>query len=64
MTMLATLTANRFLIVRRAIIFVLAGLLVFYHCSVLYDLYLGVGNHEGLYDRTGNGTPKYYEYIQ
>lgn len=64
MAILATLTANRFLLLRRTIICVLAGLLIFYHCNVLYDLYLGVGNHEGLYDRTGSGTPKYYEYIQ
>lgn len=64
MTMLATLTANRFLLLRRTIIGVLAGLLIVYHCSVLYDLYLGAGSHEGLYDRTANGTPKSYEYIQ
>jgi hypothetical protein len=64
MTMLATLTANRFLLLRRAIICVLAGLLIFYHLTVLYDLYLGAGNHEGLYDRTADGTPRSYEYIQ
>lgn len=64
MTMLATLSANRFLLLRRTIIGVLAGLLIVYHCIVLYDLYLGVGNHEGLYDRTAGGTPQYYEYIQ
>jgi hypothetical protein len=64
MTILATLTANRFLLLRRTVICVLAGLLIFYHLNVLYDLYLGAGNHEGLYDRTASGTPKYYEYIQ
>lgn len=64
MTMFATLAANRFLLLRRVVIGVLAGLLIGYHCSVLYDLYLGVGNHEGLYDRSANGTPDYYEYIQ
>lgn len=64
MTMLATLTANRFLLLRRAVICVLAGLLIVYHCIVLYDLYLGVGNHQGLYDRTVGGTPPFYEYIQ
>jgi hypothetical protein len=64
MTILAALTANRFLLLRRTIICVLAGFLIFYHCLVLYDLYLGVGNHEGLYDRSANGTPKSYEYIQ
>ncbi len=64
MPILATLAANRFLLLRRMIIGVLAGLLIFYHLTVLYDLYLGVGNHEGLYDRTANGTPKSYEYLQ
>lgn len=64
MTIPATLTANRFLLVRRTIIGVLAGLLIFYHVVVLYDLYLGAGNHEGLYLRTEGGTPKYYEYLQ
>lgn len=64
MTIFATLSANRFLLVRRAIIWILAGLLIVFHCSVLYDLYLGAGNFEGLYDRSAGGTPKYYEYIQ
>lgn len=64
MSIRAPLTANRFLLLRRTIIAILAALLVVYHCSVLYDLYLGVGNHEGLYLRTENGTPKYYEYVQ
>lgn len=64
MTMFATLSENRFLLLRRTIICVLAGLLIVYHCIVLYDLYLGVGNHEGLYDRTAGGTPRSYEYIQ
>lgn len=64
MTIVATLSANRFLLLRRIIICILAGLLIFYHCKVLYDLYLGAGNHEGLYDRTSAGTPKSYEYLQ
>lgn len=64
MAIFATLSANRFLLLRRAIIWILAGLLIVYHCSVLYDLYLGGGNHEGLYDRSAGGTPKFYEYIQ
>ena len=64
MTILTVLSANRFLLLRRTIICVLAGLLIVYHCTVLYDLYLGVGNHDGLYDRTASGTPKFYEYIQ
>lgn len=64
MPMFSALSANRFLLVRRTIIWILAGLLIVYHCSVLYDLYLGTGNHEGLYDRSANGTPGYYEYIQ
>lgn len=64
MAIFAKLSANRFLLVRRVIIGVLAALLVFYHCTVLYDLYLGAGNHEGLYDRSASGTPEFYEYIQ
>lgn len=64
MSISTTLSAHRFLLLRRVIIGVLAGLLVVYHCSVLYDLYLGVGNHEGLYDRSVNGTPAFYEYLQ
>ena len=64
MTMTATLTANRFLLLRRTIVCVLAGLLVFYHCFVLYGLYLGAGNPEGLYDRAAGGTPPSYEYLQ
>lgn len=64
MTILAVLRANHFLLLRRTVICVLAGLLIFYHCAVLYELYLGTGNYEGLYDRTANGTPKFYEYIQ
>jgi hypothetical protein len=64
MAMFATLGANRFLLIRRAIIGIMAAFLIGYHCTVLYDLYLGVGNHEGLYDRSANGTPAYYEHIQ
>lgn len=63
-TIPSALTANRFLLVRRTIISVLAGLLIFYHLTVLHDLYLGAGNHEGLYLDTEGGTPKYYEYLQ
>ena len=64
MTILTVFSANRFLLLRRTVICVLAGLLIFYHCTVLYELYLGGGNYEGLYDRSLNGTPKSYEYIQ
>ena len=64
MTIVAVLSANRFLLLRRMVIWVLAGLLIFYHSTVLYDLYLGAGNYEGLYDRGANGTPKSYEYLQ
>ena len=32
-----------FLLFRRLLILVLAGLLIFYHCYTLYDLYLGAG---------------------
>ena len=34
---------GRFLSLRRLIIFVLAGLLIYYHSFTLYDLYLGDG---------------------
>ncbi len=64
MPIFSALAADRFLLLRRVIVGVLAGLLIFYHVTVLYDLYVGVGNHEGLYDRTVNGTPKSYEYLQ
>ena len=46
MTILAVLSANRFLLMRRMVICVLAGLLIFHHCAVLYELYLGAGNYE------------------
>ena len=59
-----TFSANSFQLPRRLVICILAGLLIFYHVNLLYDLYLGTGNHEGLYDRSSAGTPKYYEYIQ
>ncbi|HNN90635.1 MAG TPA: hypothetical protein PKI03_00135 [Pseudomonadota bacterium] len=64
MNILKTLGADRFLLLRRLVVGTLAGLLIVYHCTVLYDLYLGVGNHAGLYDRAVAGTPRYYEYIQ
>ena len=64
MKILETFSSNSFLLPRRLAICILAGLLIFYHANVLYDLYLGAGNHEGLYDRTSAGTPKSYEYIQ
>ena len=43
MTTLPVMQASRFLLFRRLIIFVLAGLLIFYHTYTLCDLYLGVG---------------------
>ena len=64
MKILETFSSNSFLLPRRLAIGIHAGLLIFYHANVLYDLYLGAGNHEGLYDRTSAGTPKSYEYIQ
>lgn len=39
----ATLGANRFLLLRRIINCILAGLLIFYHCTGLYDLCPGGG---------------------
>ena len=64
MDLAGTFSSNSYLLPRRLIICILASLLIFYHINVLYDLYLGTGNHEGLYDRTSTGTPKSYEYIQ
>ena len=34
---------SKFPLFRRLLILVLAGLLIFYHCYTLYDLYLGAG---------------------
>jgi hypothetical protein len=45
---------SRFLLFRRLIIFVLAGLLTYYHTYTLYDLYLSAG--------TSSHTA--FEYIQ
>ena len=42
-TTLPAMQTNRFLLFRRLIIFVLAGLLIYYHTFTLYDLYLGAG---------------------
>ena len=42
-TLLATQTKG-FLLFRRAIIIVLAGLLIFYHSLTLYEMYLGSGS--------------------
>jgi hypothetical protein len=43
MTTLSVMQTSRFLSFRRLIIFVLAGLLIYYHTFTLYDLYLGAG---------------------
>ena len=43
MTTLPVWQTSRFLLLRRLIIFVLAGLLIFYHLYTLYELYLGAG---------------------
>ena len=43
MTALPVMQTSRFLLFRRLIIFVLAGLLIYYHTFTLYDLYLGAG---------------------
>jgi len=42
-TSLPVMQTSRFLFFRRMIIFVLAGLLIYYHTFTLYDLYLGAG---------------------
>ena len=43
MTTLSVMQTSRFLLFRRLIIFVLAGLLIYYHTFTLCDLYLGAG---------------------
>jgi hypothetical protein len=49
---------GRFLLLQRAVIFELAGLLVFYHTYTLFDLY--VGSATDLYGGpNGNGHPLY-----
>ena len=45
---------SRFLLLRRVVIWVLAGLLIFYHSVTLYDLHLG----------TGAGAPTTFDNIQ
>ncbi|WP_243383492.1 hypothetical protein [Geothrix alkalitolerans] len=44
MNTLPRMQTSRFLLFRRLIIFILAGLLICYHIYTLCDLYLGVGN--------------------
>jgi hypothetical protein len=44
MTDLPLMQTSRFLLFRRLIIFVLAGLLIFYHSLTLYEMYMGTGN--------------------
>ncbi|GAB2668754.1 hypothetical protein [Arenimonas aestuarii] len=46
MTTPATKQKGRFLLLRRLLICVLAGLLIFYHSLTLYDLYLGTDTSE------------------
>ena len=43
MTTLPVMQSSLVLLFRRLIIFVLAGLLIYYHTFTLYDLYLGAG---------------------
>jgi len=44
MTTPPVMQTSRFLIFRRLIIFALAGLLIFYHSFMLYEMYLVAGN--------------------
>ena len=43
MTALPGMQTSKFPLFRRLLILVLAGLLIYYHCYTLYDLYLGAG---------------------
>jgi hypothetical protein len=45
MTTLPVLQTRFILIIRRLIIFTLAGLLIFYHSLTLYEMYLGSGSN-------------------
>ncbi len=54
MTTLPGMQTSRFLLSRRLIIFVLAGLLIYYHIFTLCDLYLGAGT----------STHTTFEYVQ
>jgi hypothetical protein len=45
MTALSVLQTRCTLILRRLIIFTLAGLLIFYHSLTLYEMYLGTGSN-------------------
>ena len=54
MTPLPEMQTSRFLLSRRLIIFVLAGLLIYYHIFTLCDLYLGAGT----------STHTTFEYVQ
>ncbi len=54
MTISAALQTKVLLLFRRLIIFVLAGLLIFYHSLTLYEMYLG----------TSNGAHTLFDYVQ
>ncbi|HNP34996.1 MAG TPA: hypothetical protein PKK10_04005 [Woeseiaceae bacterium] len=44
MTSLPVMQTSKFLLFRRLVIIVLAGLLIYYHTITLYDLYVGAGS--------------------
>ena len=50
----SVLSRSEFLLARRMIVLVLAGLLIFYHTYTLFDLYIG----------TGSSADTVYEHIQ
>lgn len=54
--------SGRFMMLRRSIIFVLAGLLIFHHTYTLCQLYLGSGSD--LYEVGSEGTHSAYEIVQ
>ncbi|MBN1296614.1 hypothetical protein JXA80_07520 [bacterium] len=54
MTTLPVMQTSRFLLFRRLLIFVLAGLLIYYHIFTLCDLYLSAGT----------GAHTRFEYLQ
>jgi hypothetical protein len=53
---------EKFVPIQRLIIYVLAGLLIFYHTYTLYSLYLGSGTD--LYEVGNPNTHSLFEYVQ
>jgi len=55
---------NSFFLVRRLVILVLAGLLIYYHSLILYHLYFGAGDIFNLYNGSAQGVLTSFENLQ